>query len=227
MSTNISKTKVKCAVFDLDGTLLDTLDTITYYLNLTLKNHGLSAVTRDQCKGFVGDGAVKLIQRALSSVGADESLFDSVYSEYNRAYNSDPYYLTVPYEGVIEMLSRLRDGGIILAVLSNKPDFAAKAAIERFLPNIFHCVLGGRDNKPLKPDPTELILLLERLGCSPGESAYIGDSEPDVLTSRNADVGCPIFVSYGFRTESQLRLVGAKTVVSDPSRVSDIILNSF
>ena len=215
--------KIKCAVFDLDGTLLNTIKTINYYLNYALAKHGLPHVSEDDCMSFVGDGAVKLIERALSRVGADMALFDIVYKDYNEAYNASPYYLTEPYEGILDTLSALKEQGIKLAILSNKPDFAVKATAGNFFPGVFDITFGGRENIPLKPSPDALFDILKALGVSPEETAYIGDSEPDVLTAKNAGVAANISVTYGFRTREQLENAGAKIFTNIPNGILDII----
>ncbi len=213
MTTNIDKNNIKCAVFDLDGTLLNTIKTINHYLDLALSKHRLGSVSEDDCMRFVGDGAVKLIQRALLSLGAASTLFDSVYKTYNEDYNASPYYLTEVYEGIPELLASLKNRKIKLAVLSNKPDFAVKATVGRFLPDTFDIVRGGRDGVPLKPSPDSLFEILNQLGVAPAETAYIGDSEPDVLTAENAGVALSITVTYGFRTREQLLAAGAQILV--------------
>ena len=223
MTTKLDKDTIKCAVFDLDGTLLNTIKTINYYLNLTLSTYGLGSVSEEDTMRFVGDGATKLIERALDRVGADSSLIDSVYKTYNEAYNSSPYYLTEVYEGIPELLLALKEKGIRLAVLSNKPDFAVKATIGKFLPDTFDIVRGGVDGIPLKPSPDALFEILREFGFTPDETAYIGDSEPDVLTAQNAGIKNGIFVTYGFRTADQLRAVGAKTIVDTPIEIINLI----
>ena len=223
MTTKLNKDTIKCAVFDLDGTLLNTIKTINYYLNLTLSTYGLGSVSEEDTMRFVGDGATKLIERALDRVGADSSLFDSVYKTYNEAYNSSPYYLTEVYDGIPELLSALKGKGIRLAVLSNKPDFAVKATIGKFLPDTFDIVRGGVDGVPLKPSPDALYEILREFGFTPDETAYIGDSEPDVLTAQNAGIKNGIFVTYGFRTADQLRSVGAEDIVDSPIDILNII----
>ena len=223
MTTKLHKDTIKCAVFDLDGTLLNTIKTINYYLNLTLSTYGLGSVSEEDTMRFVGDGATKLIERALDRVGADSSLIDSVYKTYNEAYNSSPYYLTEVYEGIPELLLALKEKGIRLAVLSNKPDFAVKATIGKFLPDTFDIVRGGVDGIPLKPSPDALFEILREFGFTPDETAYIGDSEPDVLTAQNAGIKNGIFVTYGFRTADQLRAVGAKTIVDTPIEIINLI----
>ena len=223
MTTKLNKNNIKCAVFDLDGTLLNTIKTINHYLNLTLSTYGLGSVSEEDTMRFVGDGATKLIERALDRVGADSSLIDSVYKTYNEAYNSSPYYLTEVYEGIPELLSALKGKGIRLAVLSNKPDFAVKATIGKFLPDTFDIVRGGVDGVPLKPSPDALFEILREFCFTPDETAYIGDSEPDVLAAQNAGIKNGIFVTYGFRTADQLRSVGAEILVHKAFDIIDYI----
>ena len=223
MTTKLDKNVVKCVVFDLDGTLLNTIKTINHYLNFALASYGLGSVSEEDCMSFVGDGAIKLIERALKSVGADLRLLDDVYKTYNDAYNSSPYYSTKVYEGIPELISALKNRGIKLAVLSNKPDFAVKATVSKFLPDSFDIVRGGVDGIPLKPSPDSLFEILNRLGVSPDETAYIGDSEPDVLTAQNAGIKNGIFVTYGFRTREQLAFVGAVNIVDSAAAVLEII----
>ncbi len=223
MSTKLCKSNIKCAVFDLDGTLLNTIKTINYYLNFSLGAHGFESLSEDDTMKLVGDGAVKLIERALKMVNADPKAFNSVYKTYNEAYNSSPYYLTDPYEGIAEMILCLRQQGTRLAVLSNKPDFAVKAAVEHFFPNCFDVVLGGRENIPLKPAPDSLINLMESLGATTNNALYVGDSEVDVLTARNAEIRHFVAVSWGFRSRDQLVTAGAKNIIDTPSEILNFI----
>ena len=216
MTTKLNKTQIKCAVFDLDGTLLNTIKTINYYLNYSLNEYHLPPVSEADCMAFVGNGAVKLIERALARVGADGELFDVVYRTYNEAYNADPYYLTAVYEGINELLDQLSARGVKLAVLSNKPDFAVKASVEHFFPNSFELVFGGRENVPLKPSPDALFEIMKKVCVTAEETAYVGDSEPDVLTAKNAGVRNAYFLTHGFRTREQLISAGAEKLFNNP-----------
>lgn len=226
MSTNISKNKIKCAVFDLDGTLLNTIKTINYYLNFALNQNGYGSIDEATCASFVGDGAVKLIQRALAHLGIyDEGVFDRVFTDYNTAYNADPYYLTVEYDGISEMLSALSSEGVILAVLSNKPNFATCAAVDRFFGDTFTAVSGAKEGIRLKPYPDSLLAMLSVLDVQCEETVYIGDSEQDILTARNASVGDCVSVTWGFRSIEQLTAAGAKRLVDNPRDLLDFILN--
>lgn len=223
MTSKLNKTKIKCAVFDLDGTLLNTIKTINYYLNFALEKHGLGSVSESDTMSFVGDGAVKLIERALRKIGADDSLFDEVFRTYNDVYNASPYYLTNAYDGIKETLLALKEQGIKLAVLSNKPDFAVKATAGRFFPDIFDIVRGGKEGVPLKPCPDALFDIMKELGVTPDETAYIGDSEPDILTAKNAGVALSISVTYGFRTKKQLEKAGAEILIDNPAEITFLI----
>ena len=211
--------KIKCAVFDLDGTLLNTLDTIHHYLNLTLEKYNLPLVSLDETRAMVGDGARLLISRAMGEAAADRELYDRVFADYNAAYDADPYYLTEPYPGIVELLHDLSERGITLAVLSNKPNTAVCLAAEYFFPGVFTAVSGAKEGVPLKPDPTSLLNMLDNLGVSRGETAYIGDSEPDVELALAAEVAYPVAVTWGFRTREQLISAGAKNLVDSPKKI--------
>jgi phosphoglycolate phosphatase len=149
----------------------------------------------------------------MGDVAGDRELFDALFRDYNAAYDADPYYLTEPYPGIMELLHDLREQGITLAVLSNKPNTAVRLAAEYFFPGVFTAVSGAKEGVPLKPDPTALLNMLSTLGFTPDETAYIGDSEPDVLTAKNAEVALSVFVTYGFRTKEQLALAGATEMI--------------
>lgn len=224
MSTNICKNEIKCAVFDLDGTLLNTIKTITYYLNLALKKNGMREVSEEECKAFVGDGVRMLLLRAIDARGEySDALYARMFADYNEAYDAEPHYLTEAYDGIYEMLNELKAHGIRLAVLSNKPHFATVATIEKFFPSIFDTVAGGRDGVPLKPDPASLLATIRELGCTPGECVYIGDSDVDMHTARNAGVALTFAVTWGFRTREQLRLAGAALFCDSANELSRLI----
>ena len=224
MSTNIFKNEIICAVFDLDGTLLNTINTITHYLNFALEKNRLSTVTPEECKSFVGDGVRMLLIRAIEAVGEyTEELYERVFTDYNSAYDQNPNYLTELYPGVREMLSALREGGIRLAVLSNKPHIATIGTVEAILPGVFDIVSGGRDGVPLKPDPTSLLDTISALGFTPEECAYIGDSDVDIITASRAGVKLPIGVTWGYRSREVLISAGASTLAETPSDLFGLI----
>lgn len=224
MTTKIYKNEIKCAVFDLDGTLLNTIKTINFYLNKALKNNGLGLISESDCLEFVGHGAKKLVENALDHLNADKGVyFDSVFADYNAYYDADPYYLTEAYDGVKELLEELKKRGILLAVLSNKPDFATRSAVGRFFPETFDICHGARDGIALKPTPEALLSILNDLGVSNTETAYIGDSEPDIKTAANADVALSISVSWGFRSAERLSMAGASLIIDHPSKIIEML----
>ena len=223
MTTKDNK-NIKCAVFDLDGTLLNTIKTIHFYLNLSLRKNGFGEVDEKACMSFVGDGAVKLIERALSHIGInDEDVFRKVFADYNKAYDADPYYLTEPYPEIINLVSLLASRGIKIAVLSNKPDFATRAAVAHFFGNSFSYVAGARDGVRLKPAPDSLLSILSILDVDPSETVYIGDSDQDILTAKNAFLGGCISVTWGFRSREELISSGATKLVDYPSDIIKMI----
>ena len=212
--------EIKVCIFDLDGTLLDTLDGVTYYINSVFSDKGIEPITRDMTESFLGCGARNLISRACASRGvSDSSLIDAVFEEYNRRYNSDPYYLVRPYDGIPELISALRERGTRLAVLSNKPDFATKKMIEHFFGEGFDCVVGGSESYPLKPAPDAAIAILDSLGAAPSECAFIGDAETDIETAQNLGAALSLTVLWGFRTREHLLSAGAKVLISSPGEI--------
>ncbi len=212
---------IKCCIFDLDGTLLNTLGTIRYYMNQTLTGQGIAPVTEEECRSFVGSGARQLMHRACLSRGVeDASLEELMLTEYMAAYDNGPYHLTEKYGGIDELIGTLKARGIKLAVLSNKPDFATRMAVAHFFCNSFDAVHGGRDNIPLKPAADGCAEILSELGLSPNEAVYIGDSDVDFFTGENMGAAVNISVLWGFRTQEQLLKAGAHTFAY---KVPDII----
>lgn len=217
---------IKYAIFDLDGTLLDTLEAIRYYVNITLEKYGATPISREECRQFVGRGAKVLITMAMQSRGMDMARFDEVFLDYNKAYNSNPYYLTHPYEGIPELIDGLLSRGVTLAVLSNKPQIATEGALNHFIPGKFAAVFGGREGKPLKPDKAALDEVMSALGATADEVAYIGDSDVDVLTMKASSPKMGIAVSYGFRTKDELIASGADVILESPLAVLDYIIKN-
>ncbi len=215
---------IKCAVFDLDGTLLDTITTITYYVNLALKREGLREISEDECKLFVGNGVKKLIERTMASRGAEgEELFSRLFGYYSEKYDAEPLYLTKPYEGIVELISALREKGIRLAVLSNKQHAATADIIPAFFGDSFAVVRGGMDGVPLKPAPDAVFEICKSLGVSQGEIMYVGDTGVDMKTGKAAGAAVTVGVSWGFRAKSELTESGADVIVDKPSEILNYI----
>ncbi len=205
---------IKCFIFDLDGTLVNTLETIRYYLNKMLLSNSFPEISLEDCRCFVGDGARNLVKRALMANGVDDGgRVDKLTEEYVRGYNADPYYLTKLYPDVENILSALTLRGYKLAVLSNKPDSSVKPIIDKFLPGVFSAVRGARAGEALKPSPDTTNALLSELGIAPSECAFVGDTDVDILTAKAANLALSVGVSWGFRDAAHLSEAGADVVV--------------
>ena len=212
------------ALFDLDGTLLSTLDTITYHLNNALTAKGLPKIDISDTEKFIGNGARKLVSRAVRKSGVeDENTVLEVLTAYNRAYDNAPLLGTVPYDGICELVDELVFKGVKLAVVTNKPDDTAKKLIEHFFPGKFSIVSGGRADIILKPDPKEALNVLSLMGGAPSKCAFIGDTSVDILTGKNMSARLCVGVSWGFRTREELACAGADTIADNASELLDIL----
>ena len=211
---------IKCCIFDLDGTILNTITSITYFVNKTLKKYGIDPITEDECKYFAGNGARKLIIRSLASKGiTDEAVIETVLADYNAAYDADPLYLTDAFDGIRELLASLAERKIRLAVLSNKPDSTVKSIVKSFFPGVFDEVRGGVEGVPLKPAPDIPLDILKGFGISPENTAWIGDTSTDVETGVNLGAALNIGVLWGFRKRDELEAAGAHVIVSSPDEI--------
>ncbi len=216
---------IRACMFDLDGTILDTIGTITHYTNLTLRKYRLPAVSEEACKYHVGNGARLLIERAFSSVGeGDPAIHAAALADYNRAYDAAPAYLTRPYAGITDALAALREAGLRILVLSNKPERATVPLVRSFFGELIDTVHGGREGVPLKPDPTAARRMLAELGISPEECAYFGDTNTDMQTGRALGAALTVGVTWGFRKKEELLEAGAELLLHDPRDIPKAIL---
>ena len=204
----------KACIFDLDGTLTDTLESLTVSVNLTLEQLGLNHITAQQCRSFVGDGARCLIERALKASGDTElSKIEQGMELYGSIFATYCMYHVEPYEGVREMLEYLKTHGIAAAVLSNKPhEQAVKVVEEIFGKDTFAIIQGQKDDVPKKPDPTAVYQILELLHAKPEEGIYAGDSDVDVKTGKAAGM-FTVGVTWGFRSKELLVATGADATI--------------
>ena len=215
---------IKCCIFDLDGTILDTIGTITHFVNGAITRYGCEPITVEECKYFAGNGARKLIVRSLTSRGVtDPVLTERILSEYNAAYDADPLYMTGVFDGVSDALLELKARGLKLAVLSNKPDPTVKQIVRGFFPGIFDFALGGREGVPLKPDPTAALNILSELGFTPDECAWVGDTSTDIETGKNLGASISVGVLWGFRKRDELVGAGADAVVSNAAELLEAL----
>ncbi len=217
---------MKTVIFDLDGTLLNTIDTITYYGNKALSKFGFKTFDAEDYKYFVGNGAVKLIERALTASGGyTEEEFGKVFNYYNEIYNADSLYLTRPYDGITELLKKLKEQGIKTGIISNKPDFATVDVVKKVIGDeLIDICHGGRDNFPLKPDPASTIDIMKELSADEKISAFVGDTSVDIKTGKAAGLHT-IGVKWGFRTEEELKEAGAEFITDSAEELFDIIMN--
>ena len=207
---------IKACIFDLDGTLLDTLSTISGYMNEALATEGIAPFEAERYKYFVGNGARTLVQRALAAAGVtDAETEERVFAVYNCLYDGAPNGRTAPYPHVPELLCELRKRGIRIAVLSNKPDFATRSVVASFFGDTVDVAHGGREGIALKPAPDALLSLLDELGVTKEECLYIGDTGVDMDTARAAGI-FSVGVSWGFRSREELVTHGAEALVDDP-----------
>ena len=215
---------MKYCIFDLDGTVLDTITTITYYVNKTLRGEGLPPISEDEGKVFAGNGAYKLIERTLEKYGiTDESKIARVLTIYKEMYDSEPLYLTRVFPGVKEALLRLKAEGHLLGVVSNKPHTATLPIIEHFFSGVFDAVSGALDGVPVKPAPDLPLRVLRDMGGTPDECAFIGDTYVDMETGRNIGAALSVGVLWGFRKEEELVSSGADVTVSTAEELYEVL----
>ncbi len=221
---------IKACLFDLDGTLLNTLESIRYFLNKTLKKYSIREISSDEACVYVGNGAAALVRRAmnaggLDTDGEDRALFDTVLREYTDLYDSDPFYLTMPYDGIMEAIDRLAASGIKLAVCSNKPEQTVVQLCGKIFGDKLAIVRGARREVPLKPDPRVLFEICEALGTDNNEVAYFGDTGTDMETGKRFGAALTVGVLWGFRGRAELLRCGADTLISHPSQIPELILS--
>ena len=215
---------MKACIFDLDGTLTNTLESMTYSVNLTLEEMGLSEITKDQCRLFVGNGARVLMEKSLKAAGdTDASRIEEGMEIYGRIFDRNCTYHVTPYEGIPEMLKALKDKGIHLAVLSNKPDRQTVKVVKAiFGEELFDYAQGQKEGIRRKPEPDGVWYLMEQMHVSKEECLYIGDSEVDAATGRNAGLKT-IGVLWGFRDRKTLETAGADDLIDRPDELLQFV----
>lgn len=214
----------KACVFDLDGTLMNTISTVAGYANRALEMHGFAPYPERKYCYFVGNGAKVLVERMLAGQDAlTEENYRKVYADYNRMYDAAPNEGSAPYPGIPELIAALKEREILTAVLSNKPDFAAREVVKTFFaPGSFEVVHGGREGVPLKPSAVPVLSVLEELGVTPEECLYIGDTGVDMQTGRGAGI-FTVGVLWGFRTEAELKENRADRIIATPAELLSLL----
>lgn len=214
--------RYKLAVFDMDGTILNTLEDLADSTNYALKTNGLPERTIDEVRRFVGNGIRLLIERAVPK-DSDVELTDKVFDTFKEYYKMHCAVKTKPYDGIKDVLSELRKAGCLTAVVSNKADFAVQDLCRDYFEGLFDIAVGERDGIKKKPAPDSVFEVLSKLNIDKADAVYIGDSDVDFDTSVNAKMDV-IMVGWGFRDEEFLRERGAERIIKQPSEILDIIL---
>ena len=212
--------KYKAVLFDMDGTLLDTLADMAAAVNHILSVHGYPLRTVEEVRAFVGNGARKLMERALPPDVTGDA-FEALLEEYRQWYEAHACVKTAPYPGIPAVLAALHRAGVRCAVVSNKPDGATRELAARFFPGL--PAFGQQDGIPAKPAPDMVYHALAELGVEASAAAYVGDSEVDVALARNAKLPL-IAVSWGFRGREALEEAGAALVVDDAATLLENML---
>ena len=213
---------MKAFIFDLDGTLIDSLDDLADAVNLMLAQHGYPQQPREVFPQYIGDGVMKLVERALPESARNAENIKTCTADYQMHYGNTWNQKTKPYDGMMATLDELRARGMKLAVLSNKPHKFTLLCCAHFFPEgTFDMVLGQRASVPRKPDPAGALEIAETLGFPVTESCYIGDSGIDMETATRAGM-LAVGVRWGFRDEEELRANGAQVLVSSPHELLEI-----
>ncbi len=206
-------------VFDLDGTLLNTLDDLAASTNHSLAAYNLPPRSTDEVRRFVGNGIRNLIRLAVPE-GSDESLVEEVHAVFDAHYSAHNLDATQPYDGVPEVVEHLRAAHIPCCVVSNKGDYAVQPLVRHFFGGLFSVACGERERDGIrrKPWPDTVLACLDAVGCTPEASVYVGDSEVDLQTARNAGMPC-VAVTWGFRDEQLLIDNGAHVLAHTPAEL--------
>ena len=212
----------KLAVFDMDGTILDTLEDLTDSVNYVMRKHHYPTHSIEAVRGFVGNGIRLLIERAVPQ-GTPVEQLDVAYHDFMEYYKEHCTDKTRPYNGMVELLKTLRAAGCRTAVVSNKADAAVQDLCVQYFDGLFDFAIGERPGMAKKPAPDSVYEVLKQLGIAGTEAVYIGDSDVDYDTAKNSGLDC-ISVTWGFRDEEFLRSYGAKTIASTMEEVAAQIL---
>lgn len=204
-------------IFDLDGTLLDTLDDLMNACNYALRHIGVPQRSREEVRAFVGNGLARLMELAVPG-GRDNPRYDEALSTIQAYYKAHNQEKTAPYPGILALVEELTVRGIAVAVVSNKPDSSVKPLAAHYFNGMFPVAIGERPGVRRKPAPDSVFEALKELGKDASTAVYVGDSEVDVATARNAGIPC-ISVTWGFRDRATLEAAGATMYAHTPEEV--------
>ena len=204
-------------IFDLDGTLLDTLEDLTASVNAALNKYHMKERTLEEIRSFVGNGIGKLVERSVPD-GVQNPLFENVFEAFKEHYKEHCADKTAPYEGVVTLLDKLLKNGKKIGIVSNKADFAVKELRDIYFKDMVEIAIGEKENIHRKPAPDTVFEAMKELESVPEECVYIGDSEVDIKTAKNAGIPC-ISVLWGFRDHDFLVSEGGKVFAENPEDV--------
>lgn len=213
--------KYDAAIFDLDGTLLDTLDDLTASTNAAVEPFGNPPYTREQVCGFVGNGIRNLMRRAVPG-GEENPGFEGAFLRFKEHYGEHCMDQTRPYPGIMELLRELKRQGIAVGIVSNKVDFAVKKLRDAYFGELVDTAAGEKEGVRRKPAPDTVFQALRELGVRKEYAVYVGDSDVDIHTAQNAEMDC-ISVTWGFRDEKFLREQGAERLAADAGELLNLI----
>lgn len=213
--------KYDTIIFDLDGTLLDTIEDLADSVNFALASEGFSKHTLSEIQSFVGNGSAKLIERAVPD-GTSEEIKEKTLACFKRYYADNCENKTKPYEGIYDLLDRLTEKGFKIAVVSNKIDSAVCALCKRYFGTRIQFCLGDREGIKRKPAPDAVFEVIKKLSSTCESSLYVGDSDVDIQTARNAGVDC-VSVTWGFRDKNFLIKSGASLMIDKPLELLEIL----
>ncbi len=209
--------KYDAVIFDLDGTLTDTLEDLKNSVNFAMRAFGFSERTLDEVRSFVGNGVRRLIYLSVPE-NTPEDIAEKCLDVFKEHYKNNSLVMTKPYEGIIPMLRELRSRGIRTAVVTNKMYEAAEDIVRIFFDGLIDVTVGQVDGVAQKPQPDGIIYVIQKLGVSKDKAVYVGDSEVDCITAKNAGIPC-IGVTWGFRDKSVLLESGADFIVDTPEEI--------
>ena len=214
--------KYQAVLFDMDGTVLDTLDDLCDSINHSLAEFSLPQVSREHVRQCLGNGAAFLVSHSIPA-GSSPELEAEVLAFYKPWYDAHCLIKTAPYEGILPMMQSLKEQGLRLAIISNKPDRAVQELSDAFFPGLLELSVGESPSVRRKPAPDTVLTAASQIGLSVDQCVYVGDSEVDLQTARNAGMDC-ISVTWGFRDEAQLIEAGASVLVRTPEELESLLL---
>ncbi len=213
---------IKAVLFDLDGTINNTVNDIAASSNYALAKHGFPTHPADSFKLFAGSGTYIMLQRAMPEEHKNDGSVELIIDDYLAHYAVHSMDTTAPYDGIRELIDAVREQGYLTAVVTNKPDPVAKQLLADMFPEKFDAVVGQIDGMPVKPDPAMPLLAMQQLGVKPEECVFVGDSGVDIETGKNSGA-YPIGVLWGFRGREELLACGAKELIEKPQELLDIL----